>query len=377
MRHRILIAALLAGSMVSPALAQEVEATVSAEVQTQAVVERVALADDQEGRRGRGGEGGFGRRDAGGEGMRAAPERMERAPRQDWQQRQQAQPPVQAQSQAEPGPRRDWVRQRMESNSGDNAGDNGQRRQAPVTNTPQPPVEANRGWRGTNNNEGGWQRRQAPVVNAPVMPPVVAQQGTSEANRGWRGNNGSANNGNWRRGDRDNDGIRNDRDRDRDGDGIRNNRDWDRNNNGSADRRWDRNNNGVVDRRWDRNRDGIRNNGGTWNNNQRYGNNQGWNRQWRNDNRYNWERHRFSNRDLFRQPRYYSPYGYNGRYQRFGIGIYLDSVFFGSRYRINDPWQYRLPYAEWPYEWVRYYDDVLLVDTRNGYIVDVIHNFFW
>jgi Ni/Co efflux regulator RcnB len=344
MRLRIVIAALLAGTIITPALAQDGE-------------NRRAERMERRG---------------GGEGMRAAPERIERAPRQDWQQR----PQAQAQSQAEPEPRRDWVRQRMESTGGGNSDARMQRREAPVMNTPQVPVEANRGWRG--NNEGGWQRRQAPVVNAPVTPPVVAQQGNSEANRGWRGNNQANNRGTWNRGgDRDNDGIRNGRDRDRDGDGIRNNRDWDRNNNGSVDRRWDRNDNGVVDRRYDRNRDGVRNNGGNWNNGQRYGNNQGWNRQWRNDNRYNWERHRYSNRDLFRQPRYYSPYGYNSRYQRFGIGIYLDSVFFGSRYRINDPWQYRLPYAEWPYEWVRYYDDVLLVDTQSGYIVDVIHNFFW
>jgi hypothetical protein len=26
---------------------------------------------------------------------------------------------------------------------------------------------------------------------------------------------------------------------------------------------------------------------------------------------------------------------------------------------------------------VRYYDDVLLIDVRNGYVVDVIHDFFW
>jgi Nickel/cobalt transporter regulator len=359
MRLRIFIAALLAGTIITPALAQDGE---------NRRAERMERRSGGEG-------GGFRGRDAGGEGMRAAPERVERAPRQDWQQRQQAQPQVQAQSQAEPEPRRDWVRQRMESNAGGNDGGNWQRRQAPVANTPQAPVETNRGWRG--NNEGGWQRRQAPVVTTPVTPPVVAQQGNADTNRGWRGNNDRTNNGNWRRGDRDNDGIRNGRDRDRDGDGVRNNRDWDRNNNGTVDRRWDRNNNGVVDRRFDRNRDGIRNNGGNWNNDRRYGNNQGWNRQWRNDNRYDWQRYRTSNRNLFRQPRYYSPYGYDYSYQRFGIGIYLDSVFFGSRYRINDPWQYRLPYAEWPYEWVRYYDDVLLVDTRNGYIVDVIHNFFW
>lgn len=172
-----------------------------------------------------------------------------------------------------------------------------------------------------------------------------------------------------RREDRDRDGIPNFRDRDRDGDGIRNRRDFDRNNNGVTDRRFDRNRNGVVDRRFDYNRDGVRDR--NWNN----GSN--WNRGWRSDRRYDWQSYRYSNRNLFRAPRYYSPYGYGGGYQRFGIGIYLDSILFGSNYRISDPYRYRLPDADYPYEWVRYYNDVMLIDTRNGYVVDVIYEFFW
>jgi hypothetical protein len=391
MRHRIIVAALLAGSMFSPALAQEVEATVAAEASEQVAqvvaAQPVMLAvADQEERRGRGGgEGGWGRRDAGGEGMRAAPEQIERAPRQDWQQRQQAQPAPQPQVEAQP--QRDW------SGRGGGNGGGWQQRQAPtVMVPPQAPAADNRGWRGNDgtNSGGGWQRRQAPVINAPV-PPVVVQQAPADAGRNWRGNNnGGWNrdqarqapvpgaNPNWqRRGDRDRDGTPNWRDRDRDNDGVRNNRDWDRNNNGSVDRRWDRNGNGSVDRRWDRNRDGVRDNR-NWNGGQNWGNNnQRWNREWRNDRRYDWERYRYSNRSLYRMPRYSSPFGYNYRYQRFGIGIYLESIFFGSRYRISDPWRYRLPDAQWPYEWVRYYDDVLLVDTRNGYVVDVIYDFFW
>jgi Nickel/cobalt transporter regulator len=368
MRHRIFIAALLAGSMFSPALAQEVEATVAAETQAQAVVERVLVADNQEERRGRGGEGGgFRGRDASGEGMRAAPEQVERAPRQDWQQRQQAQP------QAEPEPRRDWVRQRVENNGGGGL----QQREAPVVMAaPSAPTVENRGWR------GDWQRRVGEVANTPATPPVARQEPV-DTNRNWRGNS----NGGWNRGEQRTPPVNGNSDwrrgdRDRDGDGVRNNRDWDRNNNGRVDGRWDRDRNGSVDRRWDRNRDGVRddrwNNNRNWDGNRNWGNNnQRWNRDWRNDRRYDWERYRYSNRDLYRQPRYSSPYGYNYRYQRFGIGITLESIFFGSRYRINDPWRYRLPDAQWPYEWVRYYDDVLLVDTRNGYIVDVIYDFFW
>jgi Nickel/cobalt transporter regulator len=385
MRHRLLLAALLAGSAFSPALAQEVEATVSAESQAEAVVAAqpviIAVAD-QENRRQRGDGGGRGR-DFGNERMRAAPEQIERAPRQDWQQRQQAQPPVRVQN--EPPVQPEWSVRRMRGNAENESG-RWQRREAPVVMAPpQAPVADNRGWRGNDgnvsgnnggNNAGGWQRRQAPVIQTPVQPPLIARQAPTEAGRNWRGNNGS-----WQRNGRDRDGTPNWRDRDRDNDGVRDNRDWDRNNNGRVDGRWDRNRNGTVDRRWDQNRDGVRDNrwnDRNWNGNgQNWSNNQRWNREWRNDRRYDWQRYRTSNRDLFRAPRYYSPYGNNYGYQRFGIGIYLESLFFGSRYQISDPWRYRLPDAQWPYEWVRYYDDVLLVDTRNGYVVDVIYDFFW
>ena len=59
------------------------------------------------------------------------------------------------------------------------------------------------------------------------------------------------------------------------------------------------------------------------------------------------------------------------------IGFFLDNVFFGSRYWINDPWTYRLPEVYGPYRWVRYYDDVVLVNIYTGEVVDVIHDFFW
>lgn len=102
-----------------------------------------------------------------------------------------------------------------------------------------------------------------------------------------------------------------------------------------------------------------------------------WNRDWRRDNRYNWQSYRNTYQSFYRAPRYYNPYGYSNRYQRFGIGVYLDSGFYGRGFWINDPYEYRLPSAPFGYRWVRYYDDVLLVDIRSGYVVDVIYSFFW
>jgi Ni/Co efflux regulator RcnB len=330
MRLRLLLATLLAGTIITPVLAQDQGEGV--EQRDRGDISRGTIQD-----RGT---------------RRGPPERPDRA---------QPQPQIEQQVQGREAPqaRPDWS----------------QRREAPAV-TVAPPVSEpnNRGWRGDG------QRRSGEATNTPAPPPVTRQT-QGDNNRNWRGNDRTTD---WRRGDRDRDGTPNWRDRDRDNDGVRNNRDWDRNNDGRVDGRWDRDRNGTVDRRWDQNRDGVRDNrdGRNWNNNQRWGNqnwnnNQRWNREWRNDRRYDWQRHRSSNRNLFRQPRYYSPYGYNNSYQRFGIGIYLESILFGSRYRISDPWQYRLPNAQWPYEWVRYYDDVLLVDTRNGYVVDVIYDFFW
>ena len=150
-------------------------------------------------------------------------------------------------------------------------------------------------------------------------------------------------------------------------------RNWDRNRNGDLDRRYDRNNDNRLDRRYDRNRDGDIDRRWDRNNDNRVDR---WNNNWRNDRRYDWRGHRDRYRSYYSPGRYYSPYR-GHRYSRINIGIYLGSPFYGSRYWINDPWYYRLPAAHGPYRWVRYYDDVLLIDIRNGRVVDVINNFFW
>lgn len=101
-----------------------------------------------------------------------------------------------------------------------------------------------------------------------------------------------------------------------------------------------------------------------------------WNRTWRNDRRYNWRDYRRANRSYYSLGRYYAPIrGYN--YRRLNIGLYLGSGFYGNNYWINDPWSYRLPPAYGNYRWVRYYDDVLLVDVYTGYVADVIYDFFY
>ncbi|MCJ2186158.1 RcnB family protein [Novosphingobium beihaiensis] len=125
--------------------------------------------------------------------------------------------------------------------------------------------------------------------------------------------------------------------------------------------------------RWERNRDRER-----YERHRASRNNyRDWNRHaWRNDHRYNWRSYRARHRSTYRIGRYYAPYhGYS--YRRFGIGIRLGSLFYSSRYWINDPWAYRLPAVYGPYRWVRYYDDVLLVNVYTGEVADVIYDFFW
>jgi Ni/Co efflux regulator RcnB len=100
-----------------------------------------------------------------------------------------------------------------------------------------------------------------------------------------------------------------------------------------------------------------------------------WSGDWRNDHRYDWRHYRDRNRSIFRIGVYFDPFGWN--YRRYNVGWRLWPSYYSSRYWLNDPWMYRLPYAPPGYRWIRYYDDAVLVDTWDGQIVDVIHNFFW
>lgn len=168
-----------------------------------------------------------------------------------------------------------------------------------------------------------------------------------------------------------------DRQNDRRAEAIRNSnerRDRDRAHNRSDQRRdWQRN---RSYRDNDRNRSYR---GADWRNGQRVANSNNyrrWDRNWRNDNRYNWRDYRHVNRPHYRPARYVSPYR-DWNYRRLSVGFQLSSMFYSNNYWISDPWSYRLPAVYGPYRWVRYFDDVLLVDIYSGEVVDVIHDFFW
>jgi hypothetical protein len=214
----------------------------------------------------------------------------------------------------------------------------------------------------------GQQIAQSDRRGSPQSRPILrADQGQqAERNRGYSDPN---RNGSYTP-RRDNDAARDGRrgnDRNTSWQGNRDGNDW-RGNRGESDR--DR------DGTWRRDRSDN-----DWRNDRRdddrwRGDSRRWDRNWRHDHRYDWNRYRNTNRVVFRIGTYYAPYR-NYSYRRFGIGARIGSLFYGSSYWLNDPWHYRLPAVYGPYRWVRYYDDVLLVDIYTGQVVDVIYDFFW
>jgi hypothetical protein len=100
-----------------------------------------------------------------------------------------------------------------------------------------------------------------------------------------------------------------------------------------------------------------------------------WSTNWRHNSKYDWYNWRNRHRSLFHFGFYYDPFGWG--YSPFQIGWRMWPGYYSSSFWLNDPWQYRLPYAPPGTRWIRYYDDAILVDTWNGQVVDVIYNFFW
>ncbi|WP_114229133.1 MULTISPECIES: RcnB family protein [Sphingomonas] len=208
----------------------------------------------------------------------------------------------------------------------------GQRWQGRGGQQPQPPVFNGAPGQPTPNNVADWRsrdRRGGDRPNATAPSPVVRIDGGTYGYRDGRDPNRD---GRWQG---------------RDGRDGRNNGTW-------------------------TGRDGRYN--GTWTG--RDGRNGGnWSRDWRRDPRYDWQRYRNANRSIFRIGAYIDPFGWG--YQQIGIGYQLYPNYYSDQYWLSDPSYYSLPPVSWPYRWVRYYDDALLIDVRDGRVVDAIQSFFW
>lgn len=254
-----------------------------------------------------------------------------------------------------------------------------------------------------SNAAGEWDRQPNRPARANAANPAV--NGNRAERPRWSGNAGQAtrpapstpqaqprNSATWQQREARRGG--NDRDSTRTRNWQGNNRDWRNNDRPGADRDrdWRNNNDRTRDRDNRADNRGQNWNGQSWRGNdrdrgynyqrrlqdrERWNDQRRWSNSWRNDRLYDWRSYRTQHRSIYRLPAYYAPYGWNRGYTRFSIGIFLNNILFDQSYWISDPYYYRLPPAYGWLRWVRYYDDALLVDIRDGYVVDVIHDFFW
>lgn len=91
--------------------------------------------------------------------------------------------------------------------------------------------------------------------------------------------------------------------------------------------------------------------------------------------REDWRDYRQTHRDVYRRPAYVGPRGY--AYRPINPGYRFAPHYYSSRYVIADPWRYRLPTATGYNRWVRYGNDVVLVNVRTGRVIEVHNSFFW
>jgi Ni/Co efflux regulator RcnB len=85
-----------------------------------------------------------------------------------------------------------------------------------------------------------------------------------------------------------------------------------------------------------------------------------------------WRGWRDRNPNFYTRGRWDAPF----RYTAFRPGLRIAPNYYGGRYIIADPWRYHLRRPAFGQQWVRHYDDVILVDTRRGYVVDVVRGFY-
>ncbi|OHT22056.1 RcnB family protein [Edaphosphingomonas haloaromaticamans] len=91
--------------------------------------------------------------------------------------------------------------------------------------------------------------------------------------------------------------------------------------------------------------------------------------------REDWQDYRRNHRDVYRRPTYVGPRGYV--YRPVAVGARLGAPYYASRYVISDPYRYRLPKPTGVNRWVRYGNDVLLVNVRTGRVIEAHRAFFW
>jgi Ni/Co efflux regulator RcnB len=91
------------------------------------------------------------------------------------------------------------------------------------------------------------------------------------------------------------------------------------------------------------------------------------------EDRQDWREYKQRNRNAFRGSRFNAPF----RYRSFNSGVGIGTSYYAPRYRVNNYSNYRLPRPGRYQTYVRHYNDVLLVNTRSGRVVQVYRGFYW
>lgn len=89
--------------------------------------------------------------------------------------------------------------------------------------------------------------------------------------------------------------------------------------------------------------------------------------------REDWRDYRQTNRNAFRGNRFNAPF----RYRTFNSGVSIGASYYSPRYRVTNYANYRLPQPGRYQTYVRHYNDVLLVNTRTGRVVQAYRGFYW
>lgn len=91
--------------------------------------------------------------------------------------------------------------------------------------------------------------------------------------------------------------------------------------------------------------------------------------------REDWQEYRRTHRSVYQRGNYYAPRGM--RYRPISVGYTFQPAFYGSRYQLNNYSTYRLPNPGHNHRWIRYGNDAVLIDVRNGRALRVISGFFY
>ncbi|MDB5736942.1 MAG: hypothetical protein JWO65_610 [Sphingomonas bacterium] len=94
----------------------------------------------------------------------------------------------------------------------------------------------------------------------------------------------------------------------------------------------------------------------------------------RQERREDWRDYRRSHPDVYRGGGYVGPRA-GWRYRPVAVGYRFEPAYYGQRYWV-DPVRYRLPPVGAYQRWVRYGNDVALVNTRTGVVVNLYGGFF-